>query len=48
MVAHAARWKRSACKVLIGKLEGKRPVGISRYRWEDNIKWVFKKEEGRI
>jgi hypothetical protein len=25
-------------RILVGKLEGKRPVGRPRYRWEDNIK----------
>ena len=25
-------------KVLVGKPEGKRPLGKPRYRWEDNIK----------
>jgi hypothetical protein len=25
-------------KVLVGKLEGKRPLGRPRRRWEDNIK----------
>jgi hypothetical protein len=25
-------------RVLVGKPEGKRPVGRPRYRWEDNIK----------
>jgi hypothetical protein len=25
-------------RVLVGKPEGKRPLGISRHRWEDNIK----------
>ena len=25
-------------KVLVGKPEGKRPLGRPRYRWEDNIK----------
>jgi hypothetical protein len=29
---------RNACRVLVGKLEGKRPVGTTRRRWEDNIK----------
>jgi hypothetical protein len=29
---------RSVYKTLIGKLEGKRPFGRSRRRWEDNIK----------
>ena len=30
--------KRVAHKVLVGKLEGKRPLGRPRSRWEDNIK----------
>ena len=25
-------------RVLVGKPEGKRPMGIPRHRWEDNIK----------
>ena len=25
-------------KVLVGKPEGKRPLGRSRHRWEDNLK----------
>ena len=25
-------------RVLVGKLEGKRPMRRSRHRWEDNIK----------
>ena len=29
---------RDVHKVLVGKLEGKRPLGRPRYRWEDNIK----------
>jgi hypothetical protein len=28
---------RNAYKVLVGKPEGKRPLGRSRHRWEDNI-----------
>jgi hypothetical protein len=30
--------KRGACRVLFGKPEGKRPLGRSRCKWEDNIK----------
>jgi hypothetical protein len=26
------------CRVLVGKPEGKRPLGITRLRWEDSIK----------
>ena len=29
---------RNAYRVLVGKPEGKRPLGIPRHRWEDNIK----------
>jgi hypothetical protein len=30
--------KRTAYRVLVGKPEGKRPLGRSRRRWVDNIK----------
>ena len=26
------------CRVLVGRPEGKRPLGRSSHRWEDNIK----------
>ena len=29
---------RNAYRVSVGKLEGKRPLGRPRRRWEDNIK----------
>jgi len=29
---------RNAYKILVGKPEGKRPLGGHRHRWEDNIK----------
>jgi hypothetical protein len=37
---HAARMvaKRGVCRILVGKPEGKRPLGRPRHRWEDNIK----------
>ena len=37
---HVARMgcRRSVFRVLVGKPEGKRPVGRPRRRWEDNIK----------
>jgi hypothetical protein len=34
--------KRNACRVLVGKPEGRRPLGEPRYRWEDNIKIDFR------
>jgi hypothetical protein len=30
------QWK--VCRVLVGKLEGKRPLGRLRRRWEDGIR----------
>jgi hypothetical protein len=30
--------RRGAYRALVGKPEGKRPLGIPRRRWEDNIK----------
>jgi hypothetical protein len=30
--------KRGACRALVGKPEGRRPLGRPRRRWEDNIK----------
>jgi hypothetical protein len=37
---HVARMgeKRNACRLLVGKPEGKRPLGIPRSRWVDNIR----------
>jgi hypothetical protein len=29
--------KRNACRLLVGKPQGKRPLGRSRRRWVDNI-----------
>jgi hypothetical protein len=30
--------RRVAGRVLVGKPEGRRPLGRARHRWEDNIK----------
>ena len=30
--------RRGVYRVLVGKPEGKRPLGRPRFRWEDNIK----------
>jgi hypothetical protein len=30
--------KRNAYRILVGKPEGKRPLGRPRHRWVDNIK----------
>jgi hypothetical protein len=38
-VGHEARTgeRKGAYRVLVGKLEGKRPLGRPRRRWEENI-----------
>jgi hypothetical protein len=33
--------RRDVCRVLVGKPEGKRPIGKPRHRWENNIKMYF-------
>ena len=33
--------RRDAYRVLLGRPEGKRPLGTLRIRWEDNIKMDF-------
>jgi len=35
-------------RVLMGNPEGKRPLGRPRRRWEDNMKWIFRKWEGVV
>jgi len=39
-VGHVARMgeERRVCRVLLGKLEGKSPLGRPRRRWVDNIR----------
>ena len=39
-VGHVARMgeRRGVYRVLVGKPEGKRPLGRPRHRWEDNVK----------
>ena len=40
---HVARMEevRGVYRILVGKLEGKKPLGRPRLRWEDNIKMVL-------
>ena len=44
---HVARMgeRRGAYKVLVGKPEGKRPLGRPRLRWDDNIKMYLQEVE---
>jgi hypothetical protein len=40
---HVARMgeKRNACKILVGKPEGKKPLGRPRRRWEVILRWIL-------
>jgi len=45
-VGHMGRTeeRRGVYRILVGKPEGKGPLGSPRRRWEDNnIKWIFRK-----
>jgi hypothetical protein len=35
--------RRGAYRALVGKPEGRRPLGRPRHRWEDNIKRIFER-----
>jgi hypothetical protein len=37
--------KRNACRILVGKPEGKRPLGRPTRRWVDNIKMDLREIE---
>ena len=43
-VAHMGE-RRVVYRVLVGKPEGKRPLGRLRHRWEDNIKMDLQEVE---
>jgi hypothetical protein len=36
--ACSTKREMNACRILVGKPEGKRPIGRPRHRWVDNIK----------
>ena len=41
-VAHMGE-RRGICRILVGKPQGKRPLGRPRHRWEDSIKMDLQK-----
>jgi hypothetical protein len=49
-VGHVARMgeERNVYRVLMGKPEGKRPLGRPRRRWEDGIKWILGRLDGGV
>ena len=47
---HVARMGegRGVYRVLVGKPDGNRPLGRPRRRWEDKLRWIFRKWEGVV
>jgi hypothetical protein len=45
---HTNGEKRNAYRILVGKLEGKRPLGRLRRRWVDNIKIDLRVIDGMV
>jgi len=45
LVGHVACMgeRRDVCRVWVGKPEGKKPLGRTRHRWEDNMKMDLQK-----
>jgi hypothetical protein len=39
--------RRGVYRVLVGKPEGKRPLGRPRRKWED-VRWIFRKWDMEI
>jgi hypothetical protein len=42
---HVVRFgeRRGVYRVLVGKPEGKRPLGRPRHRWRIILRWIFRK-----
>ena len=40
--------RRFVCRVLVGKSEGKRPLGRRRLRWEGILRLIFRKWDGSM
>ena len=40
--------RRGVYRVMVGKPEGKRPLGIPRRRWEIILRWIFRKWDVRV
>jgi hypothetical protein len=38
--------RRNACRILVGRPEGKRPLGRPRSRWVDNVKMDLRERMG--
>ena len=44
-VARIGEERRGVYRILVGNIEGKRPLGIPRHKWEENIKMVLQEVE---
>jgi hypothetical protein len=40
--------RRGVYRALVGKPEGRRPLGRPRRKWEDNNKWIFERLGGGV
>jgi hypothetical protein len=41
--------RRGTCRILVGRPDGKRPIGRPRRRWEDTVKVdLFKNWDGQV
>jgi hypothetical protein len=40
--------KSNADRILMGKADGKRPLGRPRRRWVNNIKWILERQDGMV
>jgi hypothetical protein len=40
--------RRGVYRVLVGKPEGKRPLGRPRHRWEDILRWILRKRDVEV
>ena len=38
--------RKFECRILVGKPEGKRPLGRPRRRWQDILRWMLRKWYG--
>jgi hypothetical protein len=49
-VGHVAqvREKRNLYGLFVGKPEGKRPLGRTRCRWVEMLKWLFERQDGMM
>jgi hypothetical protein len=39
---------RNACRILMGKPEGKRPLRKHRCRWGIILKWILERKDGMV